>query len=222
MKKIRVWDLPVRLFHWILVLLIATAVITVNIGGNAMEWHFLAGYASLALILFRLIWGFVGSRYARFSDFFHGPGVIIAYLRDANNGMREKYYGHNPLGSLSVFALLGIVLMQAISGLFSNDDIASEGPLFKFISKELSDQVTWFHKEVSGTLIYILVGLHVAAIAYYYFIKKNNLIKPMLTGDKLIEGDAPSANDSWAMRLLAAAILAACAAAIYYVVNLQP
>jgi len=222
MKKIRVWDLPVRLFHWTLAALVAAAVVTEKIGGNAMEWHFLAGYAALTLILFRIVWGFVGTRYARFADFFHAPGAILAYLRNAKNGVQEKYHGHNPLGSLSVLALLGVVLMQASSGLFSNDDISNEGPLVKFISKELSDRITWFHTEISANLIYFLVGLHVAAILYYYLRKKQNLVKPMLNGDKLVNEDAPSANDSWPMRLLAAAILAACSAAVYYLVHLKP
>jgi cytochrome b len=108
-----------------------------------------------------------------------------------------------------------------LSGLFANDDIASEGPLVKFINKDLSDRITWFHTEVSALLIYVLVGLHVAAIAYYYFRKKENLVKPMLTGDKLVEADAPAANDGWAMRLWAAAILLACAGGVYYLVNLK-
>jgi|SRR3569623_41577 len=222
MKKIRVWDLPVRLFHWTLAALVVAAVVTEKIGGNAMEWHFLAGYAALTLVLFRIIWGFVGTRYARFADFFHAPGAIFAYLRSSNSGVQNEYHGHNPLGSLSVFALLGVVLMQAASGLFSNDDIASEGPLVKFISKEWSDRITWFHTEISANLIYFLVGLHVVAILYYYFRKKQNLVKPMLNGDKVVNGDAPSANDSWPMRLLAAVILTACAVGVYYLVHLTP
>jgi cytochrome b len=222
MKKIRVWDLPIRLFHWILVLLIAISIITQQIGGNAMDWHFRSGYAVLALIAFRLIWGLVGTRYARFSNFIHGPSTIAAYSRGASDGSGEKYHGHNPVGSLSVFALLGVILVQAVSGLFANDDIASEGPLVKFISKDLSDKFTWFHTEVSASVIYFLIGLHIAAIVYYYFSKKQNLVKPMITGDKEIDVDAPAANDSWGMRLLAAGILAICAAGVYLLINAKP
>jgi cytochrome b len=222
MAKVRVWDLPIRLFHWALAILIATSIITQKIGGNAMEWHFLSGYAVLALVAFRIVWGLVGTRYARFSDFIYAPSTIAAYLLDTKNSLKEKYHGHNPLGSLSVFALLGMILAQALSGLFANDDIASEGPLVKFISKEFSDRITWFHVEVSANLIYALVGLHIAAVAYYYFRKKQNLVKPMITGDKDIGGDAPAANDSWAIRLLAAAIFAACMACVYCLVNLKP
>lgn len=219
MKKIRVWDLPVRLFHWVLVVLIAVSIITQEIGGNAMDWHFRSGYAVLALIAFRLVWGLVGTRYARFSDFIHGPTAIIAYFRGKSSESTERFHGHNPVGSLSVFALLGVILIQAVSGLFANDDIASEGPLVKFISKDLSDQFTWFHTEVSAWVVYFLIGLHILAIAYYYAGKKQNLVTPMITGDKTVDADAPSANDSWAMRSLAAAILLTCAAGVYFLIN---
>lgn len=218
MKRIRVWDLPVRLFHWVLVALITVSVITQEIGGNAMEWHFLSGYAALTLVLFRILWGLVGTRYARFSSFVHGPAAIIAYLR----GAAEHRPGHNPLGSLSVFAMLGVVLAQAVSGLFTNDDIASEGPLVKFISKELSDSITWFHKALSINLLYALVGLHIAAIGYYYFGKRRNLVKPMITGDQEVSVEAPAADDSGKTRMMAAVILAACAAAVYCLIRLKP
>jgi cytochrome b len=222
MKKIRVWDLPVRLFHWILAALIVVSVVTQNIGGNAMEWHFLSGYAVLTLIAFRILWGLVGTHYARFSSFIHSPSAAIAYLRDAKEGLTEKTLGHNPLGSFSVFALLGVVLAQAASGLFANDDIAYDGPLVKFISKEMSDSITWFHKDVSANLLYLFIGLHIAAIAYYYLWKKRNLVKPMITGDQDVAFDAPAANDSAGTRLLAAVLLALCAAAVYYLVKIQP
>lgn len=222
MRKIRVWDLPTRLFHWGLALLVVAAIITEKIGGDVIVWHFRCGYAALTLVLFRLLWGVVGTRYARFSSFIYMPASIIGYVKGLKSSVREQYLGHNPLGSLSVFALLGVVLMQSISGLFSNDDIANEGPLAKFIGKGLSDKVTWFHTEVSAYLIYIFIGMHIAAIAYYYFRKKQDLVKPMIVGDKLTELDGPPANDSWTVRLLALALFAGCAAIVYYAVNLQP
>lgn len=220
MKTVRVWDLPLRLFHWALAFLVIAAVVTEKIGGNAMEWHFRCGYAALALLVFRIFWGFVGPRYARFSSFVYGPSTIVGYVRGGKDALKEKYLGHNPLGSLSVFALLAVVLTQALTGLFSNDDIAAEGPLVKFISKETSDKVSWFHSEVSATLIYILVGLHIAAIAFYYFRRKQNLVRPMITGDQEADYDAEPARDSAPMRILALALMAACAYAVYYVVTL--
>ena len=222
MKKIRVWDLPVRLFHWGLVVLIAVSIITQEIGGNAMDWHFRSGYAVLALIAFRMVWGLVGTRYARFSDFIHRPMSIVAYFRGKSRESTEKYHGHSPVGGLSVLALLGVILIQAVSGLFANDDIASEGPLVKFISKDLSDRFTWFHTEVSAWVLYFLIGLHILAIAYYYAGKKQNLVTPMITGNKEVDADVPPANDSWSMRLLAGAILLACAAGVYTLINARP
>jgi cytochrome b len=220
MKKIRIWDLPTRLFHWTLTVLIVVAVVTQNIGGNAMEWHFRAGYTILALIAFRVLWGLVGTRYARFSSFLYRPSDIVNYVR----GRQEKQValGHNPLGALSVLAMLGVLLVQALTGLFANDDIAYEGPLVSFVSKELSDRVTWFHTEVNAILIYVLVAFHLLAIVFYWIVKKRNLIKPMITGDQEVESDAPAANDSWAMRLLALVLLAGCAAIVYYITALPP
>lgn len=219
MTKIRVWDLPLRLFHWALVLLLVVSVVTQKIGGNAMDWHFRAGYAILVLISFRIVWGFVGPRYARFSSFLYGPSAIIGYLR--GSGL-QQYFGHNPLGSLSVFALIAAVLMQAMSGMFANDDIASEGPLARYISKDLSDLLTWFHKEVSIVVLITLVVLHLLAIAWYVYGKKRNLVKPMLTGDQEIEDASPAAaaDDSWKVRLMALAILLALAGGMAWLVNL--
>ncbi|WP_241673292.1 cytochrome b/b6 domain-containing protein [Lacisediminimonas profundi] len=219
MKRIRVWDLPVRIFHWTLVALVVTAVVTQEIGGNAMQWHFRTGYAILTLVLFRIIWGLVGPRYVRFSNFLPTPARLLDYLRGRS---QTRFPGHNPLGSLSIVAMLGVLLLQAGFGLFSNDDIASEGPLVKFISKELSDQATWLHKEIGATLIFVLVGLHVAAILWYLLRKKENLVVPMLTGDKKVDFDAPDANDSWGVRLFAAVLLALCASAVYLLVNMKP
>ena len=219
-KKIRVWDLPLRLFHWALAVLVVVAVVTQNIGGNAMEWHFRAGYAVLALIAFRILWGLVGTRYARFSSFLYGPAAVVNYLRSGTGKQGRLLAGHSPLGALSVFALLGVLLAQALSGLFANDDIAYDGPMVKFISKEMSDRITWFHTEVSALLIYVLVALHVLAIVFYLVGKRRNLVKPMITGDAEFEADVPAASDSWKTRLLALVLLSACAAAVYYVVTL--
>lgn len=218
MKKIRVWDLPVRLFHWALAALVVGSVVTANVGGNAITWHFRCGYAILTLILFRIVWGLVGSRYARFSSFLQRPSVIFAYVR----GGDTQAPGHNPLGGLSVLALLAAFLLQAALGLFSNDDIANDGPLVKFISKELSDRITWVHTEVNVYAVYALVALHVAAIAWYRMRRKQDLVTPMLTGDAPVERDAPAADDSWAMRARALALLLVCAWGVYIIVTLRP
>ncbi|HEY8100548.1 MAG TPA: cytochrome b/b6 domain-containing protein [Burkholderiaceae bacterium] len=220
MKKIRVWDLPLRLFHWTLVLLVVAAIVAQKIGGDAMLWHFRFGYAALTLVLFRIVWGLVGSRYARFSDFVKRPSAAIAYIKEMRSGTSIKSLGHNPIGSFSVLALLAIILIQTISGLFASDEHDHKGPLAKFLSETWPERIGEFHADVSGTLIYILVGLHVVAIAYYYFIKKENLVKPMITGDKEVDCEAPSAEDSSRIRLFALVILLVCAVGVYFVVML--
>ena len=226
MKKIRVWDLPVRLFHWSLVVLVVLAVITQKIGGSAMEWHFRCGYAVLTLVMFRIIWGFAGPQQARFSSFIFGPAKIVGYLRQmkigSNSKPHQRFAGHNPIGGLAVVGFLVILLMQTISGLFSNDANDRQGPLAKFISNQTSDLFTDFHKDVSTVLLYIFIGLHVAAIAYYYFRKNDDLVSPMITGDKVGEFGVAPANDSAAMRLLGLLIILACGLGVYLVVSLTP
>ena len=178
---VRVWDLPTRLFHWALAICIVLGIVFVKIGGNAIQWHAYCGYAALALILFRVIWGFVGSWHARFTNFIPSPSTLIAFLR----GQVDGGLGHNPLGALSVIALLGVILIQALTGLFADDDIFFQGPLAKYVSNSTVALLTSIHR-FNQYLIFALVGLHIAAISYYYFAKRENLVGPMVTGDKLI------------------------------------
>jgi cytochrome b len=221
--KVRVWDLPLRLFHWTLATLVIAAIVTVKIGGNALQWHFYCGYAVLALLAFRLVWGVFGTRYARFSSFGCSPSAVIKHLRDLKNGHASSYLGHTPIGSLSVLVMLIVVLLQVTSGLFSNDDIDSEGPLVKFISKALSDRISWFHTEVNAWLIYALIGLHIAAVGFYYFKKNNDLVTPMLTGDKewahTVADVRDDVRDTWGRRSVALLIFGACMLGVYYLVN---
>jgi cytochrome b len=216
---VRVWDLPTRLFHWTLAALVVFSVVTANIGGNWIQWHFYSGYAILTLIAFRLVWGFAGGRYARFSSFLFGPSAILAALRNSPGAPRTL--GHNPLGSLSVFALLASVGLQAAIGLFANDDIASEGPLAKFVSNALSDRLTSLH-HLNANIIYALVALHLLAILFYLLRRRENLVRPMLTGDKPV-GDATMASrDDTALRVRAAIVLCLCAAAVWLLVGYLP
>ncbi len=214
---VRVWDLPTRLFHWSLVALVVTSFVTIKVGGNWVQWHFYSGYAILTLILFRLVWGFIGGRYARFGSFLFGPSAVLATLKDSPAAPRTL--GHNPLGALSVFALLLFTGLQAAGGLFANDDIASEGPLVKFISKALSDRLTSLH-HLNEKIILALVVLHVAAIVFYLWRKRQNLVRPMLTGDKPQGNPAEASRDDTGLRVRAAVVFAVCAAVVWYVVNL--
>lgn len=221
MQKIRVWDLPVRLFHWTLVMLVIGAVVTQKIGGAAMIWHFRCGYSILTLVLFRIVWGMQGTLYARFSDFRHAPSVIIAYLKAGKSVQKTQLYtGHNPVGGLAVFGFLALLAMQAVSGLFSNDANESEGPFASMVGHQWSDRLTWFHQEIGATLLYVLIAVHVAAIAYYGY-RKNNLVTPMIDGDKWAAPGTMPADDSRSMRLLALLILILCAAAVWVVVQVR-
>jgi len=174
--RVYVWDFPTRLFHWTLVACVATAFVTGFIGGNGMEVHGKAGIGIVGLVAFRLAWGFLGSTYARFATFLRGPAAIRAYLRGQWCGV-----GHNPLGALSVLALLLLLAFHVVTGLFGNDDIAFNGPLYALVDKNTSDWLTGWHRR-SVWLLLGLVALHVAAIIYYALVKKQRLLPPMLTG----------------------------------------
>lgn len=215
MKKIRVWDLPLRAFHWLLVIAVVALVVTSEIGGNAIEWHFKIGYFVLALLFFRIVWGFVGGYWARFSQIFYAPSTIVAYLKGQDKP--EYHAGHNPLGSLSVWALLLLLILQVTSGLFSDDEIAFIGPLAQFVSSTAIQKLTHYHKEVGKTILIVLVILHVAAIAYYKLKKNNNLITPMLNGDKSLPDDLPASKDNIFTRMLALVILGIGLGIAYYV-----
>ncbi len=182
MKKYLVWDLPTRVFHWLLVVMIGLQWLTSELGGDYLTWHFYIGYATLGLVLFRLIWGFVGSRYARFWQFLVSPKKVVEYLRGTN---KQAYIGHNPLGGLMVLLLLILVLVQAVTGLFTTDEIFTDGPYRSAISSEWQDIADWLHANLFDYLL-VAIGLHVAAVLFYLGVKKTNLILPMLTGKKAI------------------------------------
>ena len=177
-RKILIWDLPTRLFHWLLVLAIVALVVTGKAGGSWMEWHGRLGLLVLGLLVFRLLWGVMGSTYARFAGFFPTPAKVAAYLRGQWHAP-----GHNPLGACSVLALLAVPLFQALTGLVANDDIAFVGPLYDLVGRDLSNLATRWHLLAVNVLL-ALVALHVAAILFYAHIKKDNLVKPMVRGWK--------------------------------------
>jgi cytochrome b len=177
---IPIWDLPHRLFHWLLAISVAAAYITAKIGGEWIDWHGRLGIFILGLLIFRLIWGFVGSTHSRFVTFFPTLPRIIAYIKGQWQGI-----GHNPLGAISAIALLIAVGVQVGTGLFANDDIAFVGPFFNFIDKPLSDNLTRWHNTTFNVLLALIV-LHIAAIFFYRWVKKTNLVVPMLTGKKQI------------------------------------
>lgn len=199
--KVRVWDLPTRLCHWLLAASVAGAWTTGEIGGTWLIWHGRLGLLIAGLLAFRLTWGLVGSTYARFAAFFPTPAALRAYLAGQWRGL-----GHNPLGALSVFALLAIAGLQVGTGLFAfNDDIGYEGHLYALVQGGTSKLLTGIHHQTFDFLL-ILAGLHVAAIVFYVRIRKDNLVVPMITGTKEVEQGEPARGGGLPAFFLALAI----------------
>jgi cytochrome b len=219
-QLIRVWDLPTRLFHWSLALAIAASVISGQIGGNAMVWHFRLGYAVFALLAFRLLWGLVGGRWSRFSSFIYAPATVLRYLRGQTRPGEHLEVGHNPLGAFSVFGLLALLVVQVASGLVADDEIANIGPLNRFVSSAFASTATGWHKDPGKLLLLVLVSLHIGAIVYYRLRRGKNLVRPMLVGDKPLPAGTPASADGPAQRLLALALLAGCAGLATWIAKL--
>ena len=212
-----VWDLPVRIFHWALALLVISQLVTATLGGNAMQVHAFGGYAILALVLFRILWGFFGGTHARFRDFVRTPEAVVRYAKSILGESHAAHRGHNPLGGWSVLAMLGSLLMQAASGLFANDDVMMEGPLAKHVSERASTIATAIH-DVNAAVLLTLIAIHLAAVLFYLLAKKENLIAPMITGRKPSATPRQPARDGsvW----LAALLLGCSAAAVYFVIRI--
>ena len=199
-------------------LLVISQIVTVSIGGNAMEYHALGGYAILTLVLFRIMWGFAGGTHARFVDFLRGPATVARYAHLLVKGTAATHRGHNPLGAWSVVLMLASLLLQAMTGLFANDDVMMEGPLAKHVSGDASAVFTAIH-DINAAILLTLVSLHILAVLFYLFRRKQDLIGSMFTGRKPIElADArpPRTGNSW----LAALLLGVSSLVVYFVVTL--
>ena len=177
-KRALVWDLPTRLFHWLLVAAVAGAVVTGLQGGAMMDWHGRFGLSIVGLLAFRFVWGFFGSTYARFAQFLPTPRKLATYSKGQWRGE-----GHNPLGALSVIGILGLLLVQVATGLISNDDIAFSGPLTDLVTASVSNRMTGVH-HLLANVIFVVVGLHIGAVAFYTLFKRQSLVRPMFTGWK--------------------------------------
>jgi cytochrome b len=185
--RARLWDGPTRIVHWALVILIAFAWWSGEVG--RMEWHRLAGYAVLGLIVFRLIWGFAGSASARFASFVRGPGATLAYVRTLPRRAQKDLPGHNPLGAWSVLAILAVLVAQVVTGLFAVDvDAIEAGPLSDRVSFDTGRLFAKWH-HWSFWALETLVVLHVAAVVFYLTYKRANLIGAMVTGRQAFSDD---------------------------------
>lgn len=217
---VRVWDWPVRIVHWAMALLLVALLTTAKIGGDAMEWHMRAGESMLALVLFRAVWGFAGSSYARFSSFVRGPRAVIAYARSILRPPHELHVGHNPLGGWMVIALLLALLFQTGTGLFTNDDVLTEGPLVRLITKDLSDKITGFHHR-NAWIVIALATAHIGAVLFYLMALKENLIRPMIHGTKTLPAAHAVVVVDAANNIKATGLFVACATAVWLLVTLR-
>ncbi len=218
--NIRVWDLPTRLFHALLIVCVAGLVITGEIGGDAMRLHFLFGYGVLTLVLFRLVWGFVGGHWSRFVNFLPTPAQLLAYVQALRTRSAPPSVGHNPLGALSVIAMLLMLAIQVLSGFISDDEIAATGPWTSLVPNAWIELATEYHSEIGKTILIVLVILHVASILYYKRYKNEDLITPMIKGDKQEPATTPASRDTRTSRIFALSVLLACAYGVYQLVNL--
>lgn len=217
MVTVRIWDLPTRVFHWVLAACVIGLVVTGQVGGNAMVWHFRLGYAVLTLWLFRLAWGFVGGHWSRWHQLPLAPAHVLAYLRVQSG---QYWAGHNPLGSWSVLLMLAWLLLQVGTGLVSDDEIASAGPLTALVSGATVSLATAWHKGPGKLVLMALVLLHVGAIVWYRVRKAQALIPPMLHGQRSVPEGTPGSEDHGRQRLLALVLLLLAAAAVRWLVGL--
>lgn len=207
---VRAWGWPIRVVHWAMVLLLIALVVTAEIGGLAMDWHMRAGETMLGLVLFRIFWGFGGPANARFANFLRGPRAVASYARSLRHPPHESYPGHNPLGGWMVILLFLALLVQTGTGLFANDDVASEGPLARFVDEDLSSLLSSIHRS-NAWIVFTLAAIHVSAVLFYLFKMKENLITPMIVGNKRSSPGPASAKRqrSSSVRALLLAALAA-------------
>ena len=201
--RLRVWDAPTRLFHWLMVVAVALSWWTGKTG--RLEWHRWSGYLLLGLVAFRLYWGFFGGSTARFGSFLRGPRAVLDYLR----GRRPPVPGHNPLGALSVLALLALLLAQVVLGLFAVDvDGIESGPLSLYVSFEAGRAAAHWHHRVFDALLW-LIALHIGAIAWYLVVRRENLTAAMLHGTREYPAAAPPLRSASALRFVAGVALSA-------------
>jgi cytochrome b len=217
-EKRLVWDLPLRLFHWLLVLSMTASWITAELGFDWMQVHMYLGYGTIGLVVFRVIWGFIGPRHARFANFLSGPSGIWRYAKGLAAGTMIQTAGHNPLGGISVIVMLVLVAFQTATGLFATDDIVWSGPYNPAVSGAVADRLTSLH-HLNFNIILVAVALHIMAIAFYFLVKKQNLVAAMLHGKKLVpEHEAISKSEV----VKALIVIVISAGLVYWLVSSAP
>lgn len=205
-NKLLVWDLPVRLFHWLLVISLLSSWYTSDGERGLIDYHLKIGYFILGLILFRITWGIFGTHYARFVQFIPTKTELQNYLKKSKQEKGYTTVGHNPLGGLMVVFMLSLMLSQAISGLFMNDDVFTTGPYYESASSSVQKVMSFIHHNVFDVIL-IVSALHIGAIFYYLLAKKINLIVPMISGYKLRDSDGEKTSGIKSSKLLLALII---------------
>jgi cytochrome b len=213
----RVWDLPVRIIHWSLLLAVVGAWLTRELEGDWFAWHTRFGYAVFVLVVTRILWGFLGTRHARFVHFVRGPRGVLNYLK----GDSKNPAGHNPLGALMILALLSMLLTQAITGLFANDQVFETGPLFGYVTIETSDRLTSLHKQLFDWIV-AAIAIHVAAAFFYLWVRRENLILPMITGRKPADVAPEHERISSSRLWLALGLVSIVGAGLFWVIRTAP
>ena len=221
MFAVRVWDLPTRLCHGAIALLFFALVLSGQIGGDAMVWHMRCGYAMLSLVMWRIVWGFAGGYWSRFFSFVSTPLQAWRYARQPLAQMQPAV-GHNPLGAWSVLAMLSFLGLQALAGLFSDDQIATSGPLAARVSNAWVELATQWHTGPGKWALIALVLVHLGSVFWYLRVRRIDLLRPMLTGDKILANPALASKDNKASRLLAGVLFLLCATAVGFLVASGP
>jgi cytochrome b len=215
--RVRVWDLPTRLFHWLLVMSVIGLFITGNVGGLWIEWHYRLGQLVLSLLLFRLLWGVLGGHWSRFAHFVRGPWTVWRYWR----GHLPPAVGHNPIGGWSVLAFLMALLVQVITGLLSDDEIAFYGPWSPLVDGHWVALATNYHQNIGKWLLLTLVLLHLLAMVFYTWVRRTPLVPAMVHGDKYLSPLTTASSDTFARRLAALLIWLACAALVAWTTGMN-
>ncbi len=219
--KVLVWDWPVRVMHWGLVMAVFGAWLTRELEGDWFAWHVRCGYAVIVIAVVRLVWGFLGTRHARFVHFVRSPKAVLGDLRALWKRDAEASAGHTPSGAWMIVALLGMLLAQGLTGLFSNDQVYQTGPLFGYVTAEMSDRLTTLHKQIFDVL-WIAILIHVLAAFFYLIVKRRNLIAPMFSGKKWRKNVPPGEEIHSSRGVVAIAIAAVVATALFVLVQTAP
>jgi cytochrome b len=216
-RKIKVWDASLRFFHWSLVASIGFLWYSGETGGNVMNWHIYVGYFVLGLIIYRVIWGFIGSRYARFGQFVTGPFATVKYAMQFLIGREKEHLSHNPLGSWMVLVLLTVIFLQAATGLFASDDILVEGPLYSLVPNDIAGMLTEIH-EFNFNVILACIAVHIVAVLLHMVFRREHLARSMVTGYKTSKSAEATSIKEPFIRIAITAVLSI--AAVYGIVQL--